>query len=1137
MGQQRNRFVLAFILFLVPIVLYSQEYLHIIYSTDDGLVSPTIHDIAQDIKGRMWFATPKGITCYDGTTWQNYSKGDGLSFKDYYKIRTDKQGNIWAFTKKLNEGISFFDNQLKQWRHIKGPGKKREIFITSIALIEDENQQGTRIGIGTLNNGFYIYYTNISPGSNEKYRWIHGGYFPIFRIDSYNHSFYLATDMGLFTVDPAHPDEWKQVPIHTPSFSIHSVAIEKKPYSPKEKKISPRIRIWLMGREWLGYYFYSQNHFHLLHQGELPGIKGDYYYDHLVTLPDGFGGFWVGNRISFLQVTPGPGDRVRILTPLGIGGGYSAIYDREFNLWVGTFRGAHKITDFCFENYASNNGLFDDEVSTVQEIGNGDMVLGHNGGFTFLIDNNIKTYEIPGLDRRALLDARVLDMCRDRGGNVWAAVSNIGVVKITLARPIKMMWYKNINPWSPQNYYSSVLVDNSGDLWAAVNDRLFKWQSRGFISPGPQVKVACHIRRLFKGKGKIIYIAGGACGLFLLQNGVIKQITDKSVFGVYADKKGNVLVGARKGLFALQGDKLIKFQHQQFHIDDPVYFITEDHEGELWFGLNNGVIRWDGTHYRHYTRQDGLVGRETNRAAGYVDSSGRVWIGTDSGVSCYYRDREQSKHIPPLLELVHLDASGIKYPLNRDNTLKHYQNDLTFYFRGISFINEKAMRYNLMLEGFDRKWVRGYQTPYNQYRYTNVPPGRYRFYVQAVNSLGKKTGILSSGIITIRRPFFQTVWFYFLLFFLLVVIIFLIGNFILKKRSASRLEEQVRQRTRALEASEKDFREIFENAHDAIIILDPVSENVYEVNQRACEIYGFSREEFIGMSMERISKDVKKGKVRIEETLSSGVNYHFETVQYRKDGSEMYLEINASMINYQEKLAILSINRDITQRKRAEQEIKKSLEEKEVLLTEIHHRVKNNLQIISSLLDLQFENLEELQNPQILKAFQHSKDRIRSMALIHENLYQSGDLARIDVTEYTHNLVDYFFSTYGRLAKNVISHIQIDSTLSSLSLTMDIAVPIGLILTELLSNALKHAFPNDRKGEVHIVFSSEIPGTLTLTVSDNGVGLPKEIDLKRIKSLGLELVTMLTQQVKGTVNIDRSSGTAVKITFPYPKHP
>jgi PAS domain S-box-containing protein len=1153
MKKQKNRlrfggsvtFVLFFLL-SVPGALIAQEYSSTTYTVDDGLASPTINDIAQDITGTMWFATPKGISCYDGTTWKNYSGADGLPFEYYYKIRADKQGNIWAFTRELNDGISFFNSESKQWQHIKGPEDKigkPAILISSIAFMG--SQQAARFGIGTLNNGFYIYTyisTNANKNEHEKHRWVHTGSIPIFCVDSFNHFFYLATDQGLFTVNPAHPDNWRQETIETPFPSIHSVAIEKEPYSPGEKEISPRIRIWLMGKEWLGYYYYSRDHFHSFYRGELPGFKGDYYSNHLVTQPDGFGGLWIGNHFSFLQVTPGPpgsGSAARVLAPLGVSGGYSIFYDRESNLWVGTFRGVIKIVGFVFENYTNRSGLFHDEVTGVQEFGNGNMVLGHNGGFTFLMDNTIETVKFPGIDRRALLDARVLDMCRDSRGNVWAAVSYIGIARIIPARQIKIEWYKNINPHHPFNYHPSVLVDGNGSLWAAVNDRLFKWQDNRFISPKPQIKINCDIRRLFKGRGDSIYIISGTCGLYLLQKGVLLHIIHEeqdignSIYAVYAGKEGRVLVGTGKGLFTLRDNALIKFRRRQFHVDAPVYFITEDRDGHLWFGLNNGVIRWDGDQERHYTRQDGLVGSETNRAAGFVDSNNKVWIGTESGVSCYHRERERAKNISPLLELLHLDASGTKYPLNRDITLKYHQNDLTFYFRGISFFDEKAFRYRLKLEGFENQWVNDFQTPYNLIRYTNLPPGNYRFYIQGVNSLGIESPTLSSGMITIKKPFQQTAWFYFLLLFFLLLIIFLITNFISKKRYASRLEEEVDRRTQELERSEKYFREIFENAHDAIIIFEPESETVYDVNQRACDIYGFSRWEFIGMSLEAISKDVGAGKLRIEKTLLTRSYYNFETVQYRKDGSEMFLEINASIINYKGKSAILSINRDVTQRKLAEQETQKSLEEKEVLLKEIHHRVKNNLQIISSLLDLQSEPLEDLRNPQFLQAIQQSRNRIRSMALIHENLYQSGDLARIDVSEYSRDLVDYLLSTYGSQARYITAHIHIESTLLPLCLTMDSAVPIGLILTELISNALKHAFPPGKKGKILIAFYTETPAALTLEVSDNGIGMPRDLDIRQSKTLGLELVTTLTRQVKGTMDVDGRDGTTVKITFPY----
>jgi PAS domain S-box-containing protein len=436
------------------------------------------------------------------------------------------------------------------------------------------------------------------------------------------------------------------------------------------------------------------------------------------------------------------------------------------------------------------------------------------------------------------------------------------------------------------------------------------------------------------------------------------------------------------------------------------------------------------------------------------------------------------------------------------------------------------------LQGIDWEWLIDYPVQQNQIRYLNVSPGKYRFHVQAVNSLGIESPILSSGLITIKRPFYQTWWFYLLVLAVVVLLIFLTATYISRKRYAAHLEEEIHRRTRQLEESERELREIFNNAHDAILVLNPGNEVVYNANQRACEIYGFPLEEFIGMSLESITKDVQRGKEKIIETLQAGDCLSFETIQYRKDGSEMFLEVNASLINYRGKFAILSINRDITERKRAEQQIQNSLKEKEILLKEIHHRVKNNLQIVSSLLDLQADTLEDRK---IIKVFQDSKNRVRSMALVHENLYSFGDLARIDGINYIHKLVENLFDTYGDVAENIASEVHIE--LPTFAVDMDTAIPLGLILTELITNALKHAFPAYREGEIQVGLQTMTPGTVTLTVRDNGVGLPVDIDLQESKTLGLQLISLLTQQLKGTLNLERKNGTTVTITFPYTDEP
>jgi PAS domain S-box-containing protein len=527
--------------------------------------------------------------------------------------------------------------------------------------------------------------------------------------------------------------------------------------------------------------------------------------------------------------------------------------------------------------------------------------------------------------------------------------------------------------------------------------------------------------------------------------------------------------------------------------------------------------------------KNGLIGRETNRAAGIIDSSARIWIGTDMGASCYISRREPQIRPAPLVQLINLEASGTTFPLDRDIRLNSGQNDLTFNFRGISLIDEDAISYNLKLSNFDSQWTQHYKSSSNQIRYTNIPPGRYKFNLQAVNAFGIKSSTATSGYISIRKPFHRTFGFFALIGVLLVIIVLVISNIIARKRQTTQLEEQVKIRTKQLQESQDELRNIFDNAHDAILLINPDTEEIYEANSRACEIYGFNPGRFIGMSIRDISANPEEGKKKIIETLKSSNHTSFETVQYRGDGSPMYLEINASVTNYRGERVILSVNRDITPRKLAELKIKNSLKEKEILLKEIHHRVKNNLQIISSLLDLQLETTKDRETIDLL---QDSKSRIHSMAMVHENLYQSKDLAQINIYDYVRDIVEYFFNIYG----SSLSQVHYEIEIPELFILMDSAVPLGLILTELISNALKYAFPDDRDGRINISMTPEPPNHLTVIFSDNGIGLPPNLDIRQVETLGLQLVNLLTRQLNGNLTVDEKNGTSFKIIFPYRRH-
>jgi len=226
-------------------------------------------------------------------------------------------------------------------------------------------------------------------------------------------------------------------------------------------------------------------------------------------------------------------------------------------------------------------------------------------------------------------------------------------------------------------------------------------------------------------------------------------------------------------------------------------------------------------------------------------------------------------------------------------------------------------------------------------------------------------------------------------------------------------------------------------------------------------------------------------------------------------------------------VAIYGALQDITERKQAEAWLQASLREKEVLLKEIHHRVKNNLQVVSSLLALQAKSAAD---PQVYQMFQDSRSRIQAMSLIHERLYRAKDLASIDAREYVCDLVAHLFSIYASPTRVVRSQVRVDD----LALAIDTAIPCGLLLTELVSNVLKHAYPPEweREGKIDVELRAAEGEWLTLTVSDDGVGLPADLDLKQAQSLGLQLVNLLARQIKGTVEVDRSAGTTFRITFP-----
>ena len=270
----------------------------------------------------------------------------------------------------------------------------------------------------------------------------------------------------------------------------------------------------------------------------------------------------------------------------------------------------------------------------------------------------------------------------------------------------------------------------------------------------------------------------------------------------------------------------------------------------------------------------------------------------------------------------------------------------------------------------------------------------------------------------------------------------------------------------------------------------------------------------------RAFKKVGKGEVvDYEYWLDAGEGVRWFSVKL----SPMFLD--------GEFIGAVAVIRDISERKRDEEKIKASLAEKEVLLKEIHHRVKNNLQVISSLLSLQSGYINDKQT---LEVFKNSQERVLAMALIHEKMYQSESLSQINFGEYINSLITSLFQSYYLKQGKVRLKTQIEEV----TLDIDTAIPLGLILNELISNSLKHAFPGDKRGELRINLKecNEEEYDYTLIIGDNGVGLPDGLDVQNSGSLGIVLVNSLIRKLKGVVDLDRKNGTTFTIKFKKLEH-
>jgi PAS domain S-box-containing protein len=347
------------------------------------------------------------------------------------------------------------------------------------------------------------------------------------------------------------------------------------------------------------------------------------------------------------------------------------------------------------------------------------------------------------------------------------------------------------------------------------------------------------------------------------------------------------------------------------------------------------------------------------------------------------------------------------------------------------------------------------------------------------------------------------------------------------EETTRKLQKEINERIAAeeeLQSAKQLNQYIIDSSTDMIIATD-IKGRITEFNQAATEGFGYTSSKIIDTSVDPLFANNLNREEILVRVLKDG-KWSGEVLCKRADESTFMSYLSASILSGPEKEAIgtMGVLRDITEIKKAEKELRDNIHQKEILLKEVHHRVKNNLQVISSILNLQTGYVNDEDTLDVIRECQ---DRIKSMAFIHESLYQKEEFAAVNFTEYLHNLCNNILYSYITPNRN----IKMDFDIEDISLSLDSAIPCGLIVNELVSNCFKYAFKGLKHGSIKIILTKNKYNNKCLIVHDSGKGLPNNLDIKTNDSLGLQLVWMLVDQIDGEIKYEYASGSKFIVNF------
>jgi PAS domain S-box-containing protein len=1146
-----------------------------------GLSSESIHAIVQDDQGFLWIGTGDGLFRYDGYRVRPYESDpeqpDSVCGKSVNALHVDRGGTLWIGT--ASQGVCRFDPTLEQF--ISVLVSPEEPITTQIAFIHEDNEG--MLWVGTLGSGLYRF----APESGEVRRFGHQpvetarGLTGAMRsiLEDRSGGVWVGTSEGLYRFD-AETEQWTVVwPQPGDQSTVSGVGI-----SSIVEDQSGTIWFANYGQGVLRYDTRTTQVTRFEHDPEDPGSISD---GKVVTLHvDRDGTLWAGtfdgvlNRwdpesTSFIKSSHDP------LNPSSLSGsGIRALFeDAAGSLWVGTFGSGLSVYHSqrtAFHSYTHHpfdaNSLSDSQVRAILQDRDGSVWIGTATGGVNRLDlvsgeftHFLHDPENPG----SLSDNSVYALYEDLAGAIWVGTySGLNRFDKETQRFVRYFHDPDDPTSLSDNGIRSITGDSQGTMWIGTRDGLDRLEhtTGEFLNVGsdpgmPQSLRESSIGGMLLDTARILWVTTTSSGIYRFDpnTGIWNQLRydpdDPSslpanvVNSVYEDRSGRLWFGTSQGLSRLDRHtgRFIRYTEQEGVPTDTVYAILEEPAdaeggaGHLWIGTSEGLFRFnpDARASTNFDSSDGLLNSGDDFLAFLRLRNGELWFGGRNGIDVLGPAGVVTNTYRPPVVLTSLEINNRPVPIGDQITLSHRDRILSLEFAVLNFITPSKNRYAYRLEGFDEDWI---ETGSDRHRatYTNLDAGNYLFRVRGSNNDGVWNDDGVSLALTVTPPWWGTWWFYALCVSGVLSVFGLLywvkSAQLQRERTLSatlrerenELQTEIVQREQA-EARIRFQSDLLASVQQAVVATDPGGTIIYW-NTFAETLYGWSAKDAIGRNVSEliVPQMTAQQAQEIVTTLSTGTGWRGEFVVERRDGTTFPAEMFNSPVydSAGELVAIIGISLDITGRKQTEETLRASLAEKDVLLRELYHRTRNTLQVIRGMITLQAERLPD--NKDVRRLVEDTDDRINAIALVHQMLYAGRDLSQVRMGEYVEELYSQLLTSRDEAKER----IKVTTRISDLSLLLDTAVPIGLILNELLTNSLRHAFPDGRRGTIIIGLERRESGQLLLRYTDDGVGVPEGFDFRSGDSLGLTLIHGIAeQQLSGTVRINGTGGIDFSLEF------